>query len=53
MWMNNGASERSFYRGGSWLSGASDGVFSLFGNNHRSISLSYFGLRAAYVDEDQ
>jgi hypothetical protein len=51
--MNNGASERSFYRGGYWRPGALNGVFALFGLDPRSYSNSIIGLRAAYVDEDQ
>jgi hypothetical protein len=53
VYMNNGASERSFYRGGHWSLGARDGVFALDGHNPRSYSLTYVGLRAAYVDKDQ
>jgi hypothetical protein len=53
VWMNNGASERSFYRGGNWGYGAWDGVFALIGSSPRSYSYSDVGLRAAYVDEDQ
>jgi hypothetical protein len=53
VWMNNGASERSFSRGGYWGYGARFGVFALFGYNPRSNSDSGIGLRAAYVDEDQ
>jgi hypothetical protein len=51
--MNNGASERSFFRGGFWNYGARFGVFALNGGNHRSNSIDNVGLRAAYVDVDQ
>jgi hypothetical protein len=51
--MNNGASERSFYRGGYWGNGARGGVFALIGGDHRSNSSNVIGLRAAYVDVDQ
>ena len=53
VWMNNGASECSFYRGGNWNNGSRNGVFALNGNNSRSNSNNNIGLRAAYVDEDQ
>jgi hypothetical protein len=53
MWMNNGASERSFCRGGDWLNGAIYGVFALYGGYSRSSSGNGVGLRAAYVDVDQ
>jgi len=53
VWMNNGASERSFFRGGNWNSGARGGVFALIGYSARSNSNIGIGLRAAYVDVDQ
>lgn len=41
--------ERCVYRGGSWFSGASAGVFSLAGHNSRSNSATSFGFRSAFV----
>ena len=48
-YFNNGEAERSFTRGGDWLSGASAGVFSSYGNYPRSYSYAGFGFRSAFV----
>lgn len=49
MYMNNGASERTFYCGGSCYSGAFAGVFCLLGNSARSDSDASIGFRSAFV----
>lgn len=45
---NNGAAERSPYRGGSWIHGTSAGVFCASLYYPRSYTNSYFGFRSAF-----
>lgn len=47
-WFNNGAAERCFYSGGSWL-GNPYGLASFDGLSPRSYSWDHLGFRAAYV----
>ena len=47
-YFNNGAAERSFYRGGNYRAGAASGFASFFGNSDRSYSGVGIGFRAAY-----
>lgn len=47
-YFNNAEAERAFFCGGGWGSGASAGVFSVYGGA-RSGSDGYFGFRSAFV----
>lgn len=49
LYMNNGASERSFYCGGYFSHTASAGVFFAYGNYTRSYSYAGLGFRSAYT----
>ena len=48
-YFNNGADERSFYRGGGYGSGGAYGFASFDGHNDRSSQGVYIGFRAAYI----
>ena len=48
-YFNNAQAERSFFRGGSYSSGAKAGVFCAFGNGARSSTSAGFGFRSAFV----
>lgn len=48
-YFNNGADERSFYRGGGYYSGDAGGFASFVGNYARSNSFVVIGFRAAYI----
>ena len=48
-YMNNGAAERSFYRGGSYNSSNAYGFASFVGSNPRSGTLTHLGFRSAFV----
>ena len=50
MWWNNGVAERCVYRGGSWYSGASAGVFCLYGPA-RTYVAAHIGFRSAFIPE--
>ena len=50
-WANNGAAERLAFRGGSWSSGTSAGVFPVSGNSSRSGVGTDIGFRSAYIPE--
>ena len=49
-YMNNGADERAFYRGGSYPSSSSYGFASFYGNDPRSRTNTLIGFRAAFVN---
>ena len=51
MWWNNGVAERCVFRGGSWGSGASAGVFSPDGDYSRSRVGTSVGFRSAFIPE--
>ena len=48
-YFNNGAAERSFYRGGYYYSSYGYSFPSFSGNNARSTSYTYIGFRSAFV----
>ena len=50
IYANNGAAERSFFCGGTWLSTSYAGVFYARGYNPRSSTNADIGLRAAFVE---
>lgn len=49
-WANNGTTEQLMYRGGSFQSGGSAGVFS-FSNNLRTTASKNISIRSAYITE--
>ena len=48
-YFNNAEAERCFFRGGTWASGASAGVFCSYGHYPRSFSYANVGFRSAFV----